>query len=53
MSCRYDYPSDARSVYFGKSGVVPGPKEFGKSYYVVVGKDNKPITPAQWECRGW
>lgn len=48
----YDYPSGARSVYFGKSGVVPGPKEFGKSYYVVVGKDNKPITPAQWNAEG-
>ena len=48
----YDYPNGARSVYFGKSGVVPGPKEFGKSYYVVVGKDNKPITPAQWNAEG-
>ena len=47
-----DYPSTARSVYFAKSGAANNPKEFGKSYYVVVGKDNKPITPAQWNAEG-
>ena len=47
-----DYPSTARSVYFAKSGAENNPKEFGKSYYVVVGKDNKPITPAQWNAEG-
>lgn len=47
-----DYPITTRSVYFAKSGGVNNPKEFGKSYYVVVGKDNKPITPAQWNAEG-
>jgi len=47
-----DYPSGARSVYFAKSGAADNSKEFGKSYYVVVGKDNKPITPAQWNAEG-
>lgn len=35
------------SVVQGSTGMV-----FGESYYAVVGKDNKPITPAQWNAEG-
>lgn len=47
-----DYPSNARSVYFARAGATSNPKEWAKSYYVVVGKDNKPVTPAQWNAEG-
>ena len=42
-----DYPSAFMSVFFASR-----PGEFGRGYYSVVGKDNKPITPAQWNAEG-
>lgn len=42
-----DYPSAFMSVFFASR-----PGEFAKGYYSVVGKDNKPITPAQWNAEG-
>lgn len=42
-----DYPQAFMSVFFASR-----PNEFAKGYYSVVGKDNKPITPAQWNAEG-
>lgn len=43
---------DNPNIYVPSVETGTGDKILGESYYAVVGKDNKPITPAQWNAEG-